>query len=67
MSKSCVLVPKVKRVDGTEVESKLYKDLLKHPALEGKRPLVNYIYAQYLSNGEAALDAEGITRRDANG
>lgn len=67
MGKSCVLVPKVKRADGTEVESKLYNDLKKHPALKGNRPLINYIYAQYLSNGEAALDAAGMTRRDSNG
>ena len=67
MGNSCILIPKVKRADGTEVDSKLYKELLKHPALVGKRSLVNYIYAQYLSNGEAALDAAGITRRDSNG
>ena len=40
MGKSCVLVPKVIRADGTEVESKLYNDLKKHPALKGNRPLM---------------------------
>ena len=67
MSKNCILVPKVKAADGTEVPSKLYKDLINNKNLSGQRALVNYIYAQYLSDGGAALDAAGYTARDENG
>ena len=67
MKKSCVITPKVRKPDGEKVDSILYKELNSHPSLQGNRALVNYIYAQYLSNGEAALDAAGITIRDENG
>ena len=67
MNKNCILIPKVTKADGTEVPSILYRELSKNKNLRDQRPLVNYIYAQYLSNGEAALDAAGYTARDENG
>ena len=67
MKTSCVYTPTVKKPDGTEVSSKLYLDLTKHPDLKDNRPLINYIYAQYLSNGGTALNAQGIHKVDENG
>lgn len=67
MRDDCILVPKITKPDGTEVPSKLYLDLSKNKNLAGQRPIVNYIYALYLSDGGAAMDAAGYTARDENG
>ena len=67
MRGSCILVPKVTKPDGTEVSSKLYKALLENKNLKDQRALVNYIYALYLQDGGAAMDAAGYSARDENG
>lgn len=61
MSKdSCILVPEI-----NGKPSKLYQDLLKK---ENNRPLINYVYACYVSNPslQQAMDSAGY-RRNAQG
>ena len=67
MKNDCIYIPRVKKADGTEAPSILYRELNKNKNLRGQRPLVNYIYAQYLSGGGTAMDAAGYTEKDANG
>lgn len=61
MSKSCSLRPPI--VNGAP--SKLYIDLLKNKNLD--RPLVNYIYARYVSQGISSIMSEQGYKKDAQG
>ena len=63
MSKtSCEIWPKV---EGTDKESRLYKDILKKV---GDRPRANWLYASYLaSNVAQKMEAQGITSVDSRG
>ena len=64
---NCILHYKITRPDGTEATSILYDELSKNKNLKSLKPIANYIYAQYLADKGAAMDAAGYTTRDENG
>lgn len=56
--KNCILYPKVITPEGVEEDSRMYKDFLSKKELRYPRPLVNMLYASYItSNIEQAMEA----------